>query len=159
MASPAFDLILTYRIIRTLVLPWNKMDAYKRGIIDDNGKVLRKARTLTAREDKVAYTYFHRFVFNIKRILSKVGLGSRLGAFATALALLIKEDKSFEDQKFVIESAIIHYLKENGLYDDILNESREIQEIDDTPIGNYFGVDVYEVNGELVSEYEYAKTL
>ena len=41
----------------------------------------------------------HRFVFNLKRILQKVGLGSRLGSFAVALALLIKEDKSYAQHK------------------------------------------------------------
>ena len=37
----------------------------------------------------------HRFVFNLKRILSKVRLGGRIGSFATALTLLVKEDKEF----------------------------------------------------------------
>ena len=43
----------------------------------------------------------HRFVFNLKRILKKVGLGSRLGSFV-ALKLLIKEDKSMAQHKDLI---------------------------------------------------------
>ena len=55
-------------------------------------------------------------VFNLKRILGKVGLGSSLGSFAVALALLIKEDKSYAQHKDSIESAIVTYLKEENLY-------------------------------------------
>ena len=32
----------------------------------------------------------HRFVFNLKRILAKVGLGSRLGSFAVASSIINK---------------------------------------------------------------------
>ena len=71
----------------------------------------------------------HRFVFNLKRILKKVGLGSRLGSFGVALALLIKEDKSMAEHKDLIESAVITYLKEENLYDMMLNEVREMPEM------------------------------
>jgi hypothetical protein len=91
--------------------------------------------------------------------MKKVGLGSRLGTFGAALALLIKEDSSYAQHKDVIESAVITYLKEENLYDEILNESRNIPEIDDTPYMTCFGVDIYEKDGQLVSEYDYAKTL
>ena len=89
--------------------------------------------------------------------MRKVGLGSRLGTFGVALALLIKEDSSYASYKDSIESAIITYLKEENLYDEILTESKEMPEIDDTPYMTCFGVDIYEQNGELVSEYDYAK--
>jgi len=95
----------------------------------------------------------------MKRILAKVGLGSKLGTFGVALAMLIKEDKTYLQHKDTIEAAVITYLKEQNLYDDILNESREIPEINAEPYMTCFGVDIYEVDGELVSEYDYAKTL
>ena len=101
----------------------------------------------------------HRFVFNLKRILKKVGLGSRLGSFAVALALLIKEDKSYAEHKDAIESAVVTYLKEENLYDMLLNEVREMPEIEEEPYMTCFGMSVYEKNGELVSEDNYAKTL
>ena len=46
MANRAVDLIITYRVIKLLVTPFNKQEAYKYGIIDDKGKVLKKFRTL-----------------------------------------------------------------------------------------------------------------
>ena len=156
--SRAIDLIITYRVVKMLVTPFEKTEAFKRGIIDADGKVLRKFKTVKGTERK-HYTMLHRFVFNLKRILKKVGLGSRLGSFAVALALLIKEDKSYAQHKDLIESAVITYLKEENLYDMLLNEVREIPDISDEPYMTCFGVSVYEKNGELVSEDYYAKAL
>ena len=156
--SRAIDLIITYRVVKMLVTPFEKTQAFKRGIIDADGKVLRKFKTIKGIERK-HYTMLHRFVFNLKRILKKVGLGSRLGSFGVALALLIKEDKSYLQHKDAIESAVITYLKEENLYNMLLNEVREIPEIPGKPYMTCFGVDVYDRDGELVAEDEYAKTL
>ena len=156
--SRAIDLLITYKVIRTLVTPFEKMEAFKRGIIDKNGKVLIKFKDVKG-GDRKHYTILHRFVFNLKRILKTVGLGSRLGSFAVALALLIKEDKDYLNYKDAIESAVITYLKEQNLYDEILKESQEIPEITDEPYMTCFGVDVYERGEEIISEYEYAQTL
>ena len=161
MANRAVDLIITYRVIKLLVTPFNKQEAYKYGIIDDKGKVLRKFKTLQKSEEKKSYTVLHRFVFNLKRILQKVGLGGRLGSFAVALGLLIKEDKSYEPYKQRIESAIITYLKETDQYNNLLNEEGEVPtfEPEQDVFCNCFGIDVYELEDRLVSEKEYAKTL
>ena len=156
--SRAIDLIITYRVVKMLVTPFNKFKAYDLGIIDETGKVLKKFKEVKG-SDRKHYTMLHRFVFNLKRILQKVGLGSRLGSFSVALALLIKEDKSYAEQKDAIESGVISFLKEQNLYDEILTESREIPDIDEEPYMTCFGVGVYEQNGQLVSEYDYAKTL
>ena len=161
MANRAIDLIITYRVIKLLVTPFNKQEAYKYGIIDDKGKVLRKFKTLQKSEEKKSYTVLHRFVFNLKRILQKVGLGGRLGSFAVALGLLIKEDKSYEPYKQIIESAIVTYLKETDQYNNLLNEEGEVPtfEPEQDVFCNCFGIDVYELEDRLVSEKEYAKTL
>ena len=159
MANRAVDLVITYRVIKLLVTPFEKQEAFKYGIIDKDGKVLKKYRTLKTTKEKQSYTILHRFVFNLKRILQKVGLGSRLGSFAVALALLIKEDKTYAQHKDSIEAAVITYLKEENLYNMLLNEVREIPEIPEQPYMTCFGIDVYEREDELVAEDEYAKTL
>jgi len=155
--SRAIDLIITYRVVKMLVTPFNKFEAFKLGFIDENGKVLVKMKDVKGTPKH--YTMLHRFVFNLKRILKKVGLGSRLGSFAVALALLIKEDKSMAQHKDLLESAVVTYLKEENLYDMLLNEVREIPDIADEPYMTCFGISVYEKNGELVSEDYYAKAL
>ena len=114
--SRAVDLLITYRIMKLLVTPFNKQEAYKYGIIDDKGKVLRKWSTINKSQEKKSYTILHRFVFNLKRILQKVGLGGKLGTFAVALATLIREHKEFEQHQKLIESTVVKYLKEQKLH-------------------------------------------
>ena len=161
MANRAVDLVITYRVIKLLVTPFEKQEAFKQGIIDKDGKVLRKYRTLKTTAEKKSYTILHRFVFNLKRILKRVGLGGKLGTFAVALGLLLREDKRYEEHKSLIESAVISYLKQTNQYDDLLNEEGEVLtfEPEQQPVCNCFGIDVYEVDNKLISENEYAKTL
>jgi hypothetical protein len=153
------DLLITYRIIKMLSTPFNKQDAFKYGIIDDKGTVLRKFRTITSPKEKRAYTLLHRFVFNLKRLLAKAGVRGALGSFAVAAALLFKENKEAKKHQLIIESAVITYLKQTDQYDSMLSENINIPDIQETPIMNCFGVDVFEQNGELISEYDYDKTL
>ena len=161
MASRAVDALITYRIIKLLVTPCERQEAFKYGIIDADGKVLKKSKTLKTERERKAYTVLHRFIFNLKRILKRVGLGSRIGSFAVALALLIKENKEYEQHKLIIESAVITYLKKSNQYTDLLNEEGEVPtfEPEQDVFCNCFGIDVYELEDRLVSEKEYAKTL
>ena len=161
MANRAIDLLITYRIVKLLTTPFERQEAFKFGIIDKDGKVLKKSKTLKTEKERRAYTLLHRFVFNLKRILKRVGLGSRLGSFAVSLALLIKEDKNYEQHKALIESAVVSYLKETNQYDNLLNEEGEVLtfEPEQEAFCNCFGIDVYEIEDKLISENEYAKTL
>ena len=161
MASRAIDLIITYRVVKLLVTPFEKQEAFKFGIIDKDGNVLKKFRKLKTEKERKAYTMLHRFVFNLKRILKRVGLGSKLASFAVALGLLIKEDKNYIEHKSLIESAVISYLKETNQYDNLLNEEGEVLtfEPEQKAFCNCFGIDVYEIDDKLISENEYAKTL
>jgi len=60
MANRGVDLLITYRIVKLMATPFEKQEAFKFGIIDKNGKVLRKARTLNTEAEKNAYTILHR---------------------------------------------------------------------------------------------------
>jgi hypothetical protein len=158
MASRAVDLLITYRVIKLLVTPFEKQEAFKQGIIDKDGNVLKKYNTLTATKDKQSYTILHRFVFNLKRILKRVGLGGTFGSFAVALGLLLKEDKKYIQYKSLIESTVVQYLKETNQYDQLLMEQGDVKPIYETkPVYNCFGIDVYEKNGQLYSEDQYEK--
>ena len=50
--SRAVDLFVTYRFLKLLVTPWNKQEAFKLGIIDKNGKALKKAKDLGKEEER-----------------------------------------------------------------------------------------------------------
>lgn len=156
MASRLVDTLITYRVIKLLVTPFDRQEAFKQGIIDKDGNVLKKNRELKTDKEKSAYTYLHRFVFNLKRILKKVGLGSKLGSFAVALALLLKEKKEYQPYKTLIESAVISYLKETNQYEQLLKEQGEVRPVYEIePVMTCFGIDVYEKDGQFYSEDEY----
>ncbi|HIE78848.1 MAG TPA: hypothetical protein EYP92_08620 [Candidatus Thioglobus sp.] len=92
--SQTIDIIYTYRFLKILTTPWEEMDAFKEGIIDEKGKQLKKLRELKTMNEKDAYTYFHRMVFNLKRLLNKLpGGDSKIASYGAAL-FLIKEDKN-----------------------------------------------------------------
>ena len=59
MANRAVDLVITYRVIKLLVTPFTKQEAFKFGIIDKDGKVLRKNKSLKTRAEKKSYTILH----------------------------------------------------------------------------------------------------
>jgi hypothetical protein len=115
------NLYVLYRIVKDLSTPFNETEAFKLGLIDEKGKRLKEAET---KEEKEATSYYNRFVLNIKRLMSKVGLGSRLATFAAALFLIREEaeknhmltEDSFQDEDAVLEEIVrnIRYLEENS---------------------------------------------
>ena len=79
----AADIAYTFRFIKMLVMDWKSWDAYKLGIIDEDGKRLRNIK-IDSSEKKDAWTPFIRLCANIKRLVSKVpGGGSKLGSFVS----------------------------------------------------------------------------
>jgi len=95
--SRSADLFYAYKFIRLLVTPWKETDAYEQGIIDEKGKLLIRPSQFKTSEQKDAYTYFNRLVFNIKRLMERVpGGSSRIASYAAAL-YLIKEELGLQD--------------------------------------------------------------
>ena len=154
MANRVIDLLIIYRIVKLMATDFKNQEAFKFGIIDADGKQLRKNKDLNTEAERNSYTVLHRFVFNLKRILSKFGLKSSLSNFSVALALILKENQELIQYKSSIESAVITYLKETNQYNDMIKEASVIKESTEEPFMTCFGIDVYERNGELVSEYE-----
>ena len=84
-----FDAYVAYKFIQILTQDWEKTDAFKQGIIDKNGKILKKRRSLKTGAEKKAYTIFHVLVWKIRRILQKLPvLKSKLGSIAAAVWFL-----------------------------------------------------------------------
>ena len=168
----AADLAYTFRFIRMMAMDWKSWDAYKLGIIDENGKRQRNVK-LDNDEKKSAYTPFIRLAANLKRLVSAVpGGGSKLGSFASAL-FLIKEKVGDRGIKSICEEMNVEVL-------DFLNEKNEWFLLDEKqlspgiyrvqnpkllngscaemvwpkdqvrvqeecyPVGDVFGVDIYE---------------
>ena len=109
--SRVIDALVAYRILKLLVTPWKKHKAYELGIIDEKGKVLIKSRQIVNQTQRKAYTLLIRFVFNLKRMLQRVGLGGRLGTYTAAAIAFLKEEYELGDD---VEKELYKHLKENG---------------------------------------------
>jgi hypothetical protein len=116
----AVDIYYTFRFLRQLVTPWKETKAFKLGLVDENGKVLRKARTP---EEKDAYTLFYRLVYNLKRLLNKVPFGkTKLASYAAALWLIHENTKM---SKEAIYEGFKAFLDQEGVeIDNTLSESK-----------------------------------
>ena len=144
------DALVAYRVLKILVTPFKRTKAYKLGIIDDKGKVLIKAKQFKDKipankraEAKKSYTLLIRFVFNLKRILSKVGIRGALGSAAAAAIAFFREEKDYNP---IIEKQIYKYIKEQGFEYDI-NENYG----DPIQYGKYIVKrDIYDLEGEIV---------
>ena len=111
----AIDLFVAYRFLRILTTPWEDQEAYKLGIIDKDGKLLRKRNTLKTEAEKKSFTLLHRLIFNLKRILHKIPLvKSKIGTYATALFLLKQHFASQVEDEDTVEKAFTGWLVDNG---------------------------------------------
>jgi len=109
--SQTVDLFLVYQFIKRLSTPFNETKAFRLGLIDEKGKKLKKA---SSSEEKNAMTYYDRLIFNLKRLLSKVGVESKFTTFAAAL-FLIKEGNKPKDKRvtYISESDFYEFKNEN----------------------------------------------
>ena len=144
------DALVAYRVLKILITPFKKTKAYQMGIIDDKGKVLIKAKQFKDKipankraEAKKSYTLLIRFVFNLKRILSKVGIRGALGSAAAAAIAFFREEKDYNP---IIEKQIYKHIKEQGFeYDINENYGEPIQ------YGKYIVKrDIYDLEGDII---------
>ena len=101
------DLWLTYQFIRRLATPFESWDAFKLGIIDAEGNILKKRKDLTTMAEKKAWGWFDLMLLKMKRLINKIPGGEgakKLASYAAAL-WLIKEHNMFTDQATLTESA------------------------------------------------------
>jgi len=116
-AMNVVDTVIVFRILKMMTRKWSEMDAYKFGLIDDNGKRIKTKKPKTS-EEKNSYTLLHRLVFNLKRVLELLPFGrTRLASYAASLALL---KEHFEIDGKYLEESFYTYLKENDLVLDLL---------------------------------------
>ena len=107
----AIDLFVVYRFLRILTTPWEDQPAFEHGIIDKDGKRLRRHNTLKTDDEKKSFTLLHRLVFNLKRLLHKIPLvRSKLGTYATALFLLKQHFADQVEEEDTIEKAFTDWL-------------------------------------------------
>lgn len=113
MSSRIIDNLIAYRILYMLVTPFKETKAYKLGIIDDKGTNLRKTSTLKTSEERDSYTYLHRLVFNMKKIICKLpGGDSKLTNLVAALFLVKEYYVSKDRTTSLMEQRLARVLEE-----------------------------------------------
>ena len=145
----AIDALIAFRLVKLLVTPFNKTKAFKLGIIDEKGKVLIKSRQINKlpfpqrTEARKAYTMLIRFVFNLKRLLSKVGIRGPIGSATAAAIAFFKEEYGNNPE---VEREVYKHLKEQGFEFDISeNYGEPLSE------GTYkVKRDIYNLEGDIV---------
>ena len=121
--SRVIDAVIAYRVIKLLVTPFKRTKAFQLGIIDDKGKVLKKSRDISDPKERNAYTLLIRFVFNLKRILQKVGIKGPLGSSAAAAIAFFKEESGeqlSDTAALDIEREVYKYITSEGFEFDLL---------------------------------------
>jgi hypothetical protein len=105
------DNVVAYKILRMLVTPFEKTDAYKLGIIDETGKPLKKFRDLKTSKEKEAYTFLHRIVFRLKRIINMLPTQNKQFASYAAAYALVKECTESNIEPVNLESIFLEALE------------------------------------------------
>ena len=85
-----FDTFMLYNFLSRLVQPFEKTDAFKLGIIDKEGKILKKRSEFKTDAERNALTMFDLLVFNLKKLLGKIPFGKTVIASYVAALWLIK---------------------------------------------------------------------
>ena len=111
-ASTAMDLYFVYKFAKFIAMEWTDWPAYKLGIIDDEGNVIKRKRE--GMEERANYTLFHRLLRKLKQLLERVpGMKGKLGK-AVAAYFLFKEgmEKHGADGK-LLDEGFIDYINDN----------------------------------------------
>ena len=86
------------------LIPWER-EVYVQMLIDHIKQENERAKA------RKSYTMLIRFVFNLKRLLSKVGVRGPLGTSAAAALAFFKEEMNYNPE---VEKTVYKHLKENG---------------------------------------------
>jgi len=117
------DLYLAYRFLKNLVLPFEKWEAYKTGVIDKDGAIVipKKERTPAQRD---SFGYFDLIGMNLKKLLGKLPGGkSAIASYAAAL-LLLKEYNKKEVKEDFNDYVDMDWLQKE--FDSCLAEAEEL---------------------------------
>jgi len=91
------NIYFVYQFLKKLVTPFEKTDAFKLGIIDEKGKILKRRRDLETSEEKDAYNLSDTLIWNIKKLMGKIPGGkSRIASYAAALYLIKEQQDGYK---------------------------------------------------------------
>ena len=174
LVKRAADLAFTFRFIRMLVMDWSDWDAVKLGILDDEGKRVKSEKLDTDQKKSAYTPFIRLAANVKRLINKVPGGGTKLGSFAAALYLIketynlsdttithIVEKLEIDPLDFLLEKNEWFVLQNKqlcpGIYrlrgNKMCNEAIDVDlnpndritvDVDSFPVGNVFGIDIYE---------------
>ena len=107
------DSVIAFRILHMLVQNFEDTPAFRLGIIDKNGKELKRMKDLNTVQLRDAYTLLHRLVFRLKRIINKVPIENKKLVSLAAAYALIREDLANGKESINLEDKFLRKLDED----------------------------------------------
>lgn len=102
------DLFLVYQFLRRLATPFEEWDAFKTGVIDERGNILKKRKDRLLVKERESFGLFDLMILKIKRLIEKVPGGkTRIASYAAALYLIKEDWESMSEEQ--LEASIEEY--------------------------------------------------
>lgn len=147
LLGSATSLFVLYQIISKMMTDIKETPAYRLGIVDEKGRILKKSKDRLTQEEKDSMTLLDVFVFNLKRLLGPLGR-SKI-ATITASAFLLKEFYD-NDGWYDSEGQILLLNTRYREFEKLLTEEdmRALESIHEDAIANVTGPAVAGTTGE-----------
>jgi hypothetical protein len=146
-----------------LVKPFKDTQAFKLGIIDDKGTNLKKSGSLRTSEEKDSYTYLHRLVFNMKKIINKIPGGeSNLKSLVAALFLVREYYDNKDRTTSLMESKYLSVLEKINAGVTLAEEEIAVKKFvksmeEDAPVNNVGGGAIAQLDQPLIDKKKIKK--
>jgi hypothetical protein len=119
------DTLMAYQFIKRLVMPFDKWEAFKKGVIDAHGKVLIQRNKFTP-EQAAVFGKFDVLVLNLKKLLAKLPGGSTRIATIAAAIMLLREKQYDENNVDLLREELDNHI--------VALKMDEITELSKTPL-------------------------
>jgi hypothetical protein len=166
IGSTILDTLIAYKFIKIISTNWKNTEAYKLGIIDDKGKILKKRNSLKTKEEKSAYpSIFYTLCWNLKKLMDRIPIVNTKAGTLVASVMLLREvcGKDISNPA-LIDELVREELLKRGFSISVISESaakpqaipsgvyqirgRKINiSTDILPIDECFGHPVYKADG------------
>lgn len=107
------DYTMVFLIGKRLLKPYKKWPAFKMGLINDKGEVIRKPQTS---EEKAALTLLDRFILQIKRLVTPKNLLLLTGFF------LLKDSLDWEDIQAMDDKQLMERIEKNEKVKEVIEK-------------------------------------
>lgn len=131
--NQVIDLAITYKFLKNLVTPFEKWPAYKLGLIDKDGNIIKQKRDRLKQEEKDALGYFDVVTLNLRKLLGKLPGGqSAIATYAAALLLLREYPKKNIKEGYEPSEQQVAFMLQEIV--------KEIEEAEGMPTNNTGGI-------------------